>query len=1691
MRARIATYVKEHPAAFRPYFHVNEVDPKAADQQAAQEHIRKVENGEAPKNWQEYLQAIFRPQRYADEIAFRAAAALLGVNLCLVCGSNLDKPDQVLFYQNPKASVILYLRHALGHYTLLIPRSEQLPDYVLTGAEVSSPQAFAPRGGGKSEAVDDSWIPRWGCSPSPLPEPKQQVALIKQEHASSTGVASSSCAEVPQPSRAGAIKREPSPVGAPGGGGKPEAMDDSWLPQRGSSPSNVTEPKPQVAKVKQEPTLSAGVASRSCAAVLQTPRAGAVKREPSPVSINAMPLRRLRRKVKLESLRECRVHGFTSVTAPALVRSPRVLHRRLRRKTSLAALIPAKHEVSGTGTQGSESHWSNRGREVSGEGARGSKGKAEHPPEQATADPPTASEHWTTRDAKRRSEKCKNAKNQFAWKCDVCNITLTTGLYDTLRFARNNHICRVHKGVPKNRFSQLGPPPRRPIPLVYDCSDPKWMCFHCRWFLPACHRRVKANSIAKHIRECEQCPLHWSPIRNLCAILEEHGIRTLGEHQARLAQRFKSEVDLRTYRPKKCKQEPPSKQDPRTGFVRDLTKDGDVERQPGPSTSCDGVSRGHHTQVCTWNSQGSQNLLRAAANGLLWGSGVVMVQEAGLDAHLCRELSVMATRHHFHAFFREAECFTDVIGRPRRKHGLATFVHQDCAARLVQSTGVPGTFEALCVKVGRTFVVNVYRVPSGAEAAYCDFLQNSMQLGNHVVIGGDHNLEGHQLPGLDEFIRCVRDEGGDPLSSRVNGQRCIDYFISQGVCLSGLGYGAETLGDHHCVHATAENLVHASRRASDDTLWVDQPTTRYCCPDGVSLEAWTATQAEVWHHARTPADEGDTEDEWRWFCATAEAGLRHATTVLGTLRDPPNHRAKGTLHRAQRVSGKTLRAGQRGPYALRRLLRLQGRVREMCRQAGRGFDAALSCQVERTWPASLGAYPGSEDAAHLLSIVDAAVADMHRKQTREGVHRWQCNLAKCGRQATAWLRGKQRVLTTVLPHEADRVPSEALTIGDSLGNIRRFWRTVWHRPVVDRQSAVRQWKLHGRRSVFRGRLAQIFTAGNLAAQAKRKAGSSPGVDGWSGDEVAALAPEAWRAFETLLLRWFRRGSFPQVWQQSRQIHLPKDEPDIKSGSLRADQLRPITIMSVWWRVVGSCFATHETVQRWLGQIVDESQVGGLRHRSLHMGIGSICESFEEGSAIASLDYQKCFDSVSPDLACDVLAEAGLPEPVLTALRCMWRQTRFLELSGYTSESGEVVHTSLPQGDAISPLALNVLLAAACKDIRAQSGGHFRQSVFLDDRVLAADAISMPAALQKWAEWSRILGLQENQRKQAVICKSAEGQRNLREVGLRRFLAQHVRVLGVDLCATVDAERPVAAARMEEALRRGARLINSAIPLTIRRELWRTRIVPRASWGHLMAPPSGVCLKNLVATFKQVACSHKMGSTALRRLLEGHVMDVHFMAGMHSIRAWRKTGRAEALAQHLSAGTWFKGVVQFLNEHGWRHVAQGTFVTEGCRLDLLAEEPAKADHKVRNQWRKTLFQEFCSASRRDSQMLRRWRFNEKQVAQARVLYQGASQEGRAVMLGAAHSTAFYRKQRDGDELQGCSKCGCNVVPSWEHLVWECTGIHGVEDRPVRPAATEANRLGWPMVGESVNAAARRLRWMGSVREQVRERMGCDE
>ena len=130
-----------------------------------------MEDGEAPRTWEQYLKAVYRPKRYADEVAFRAASHMLGISLVLICGDTV-RPSQVLHYHNSKRKIVIYLRHALGHYTLLTPKGE-LPDYAIVDSQPLV-QDDAPRGGDGEEdvhmAVDDSCIPEERSIDQPLEE---------------------------------------------------------------------------------------------------------------------------------------------------------------------------------------------------------------------------------------------------------------------------------------------------------------------------------------------------------------------------------------------------------------------------------------------------------------------------------------------------------------------------------------------------------------------------------------------------------------------------------------------------------------------------------------------------------------------------------------------------------------------------------------------------------------------------------------------------------------------------------------------------------------------------------------------------------------------------------------------------------------------------------------------------------------------------------------------------------------------------------------------------------------------------------------------------------------------------------------------------------------------------------------------------------------------------------------------------------------------------------------------------------------------------------------------------------------------------------------------------------------------------------------------------------------------------------
>ena len=84
---------------------------------------------------------------------------------------------------------------------------------------------------------------------------------------------------------------------------------------------------------------------------------------------------------------------------------------------------------------------------------------------------------------------------------------------------------------------------------------------------------------------------------------------------------------------------------------------------------------------------------------------------------------------------------------------------------------------------------------------------------------------------------------------------------------------------------------------------------------------------------------------------------------------------------------------------------------------------------------------------------------------------------------------------------------------------------------------------------------------------------------------------------------------------------------------------------------------------------------------------------------------------------------------------------------------QLVHSSVPQGCPLAPLALVCVLREAVHDVgqTLQYHGEFHQSVFLDDRATVVHTPEMAMRfINLWEAWSARLGFEENLTKLQVV-----------------------------------------------------------------------------------------------------------------------------------------------------------------------------------------------------------------------------------------------------------------------------------------------------------------------------------------------------
>lgn len=172
------------------------------------------------------------------------------------------------------------------------------------------------------------------------------------------------------------------------------------------------------------------------------------------------------------------------------------------------------------------------------------------------------------------------------------------------------------------------------------------------------------------------------------------------------------------------------------------------------------------------------------------------------------------------------------------------------------------------------------------------------------------------------------------------------------------------------------------------------------------------------------------------------------------------------------------------------------------------------------------------------------------------------------------------------------------TCQDSAAAIHTYWTSFWQRlrQSIPSFAERKQALLAGVQRPPR-RLDVPFPTGEELLKMRQTSKGAAGPDGWTGQELRHL-PQA--AFDTLA-RFYRlfadEGSLPAQFHQSRMVCLAKPGK-CHNYTISAENTRPITIQTVFWRLWVSTFCKSVHLRGWLKDHL-RKEIGGLSQEDIY------------------------------------------------------------------------------------------------------------------------------------------------------------------------------------------------------------------------------------------------------------------------------------------------------------------------------------------------------------------------------------------------------------------------------------------------------------------------------------------------------------
>ena len=1103
---------------------------------------------------------------------------------------------------------------------------------------------------------------------------------------------------------------------------------------------------------------------------------------------------------------------------------------------------------------------------------------------------------------------------------------------------------------------------------------------------------------------------------------------------------------------------------PPKAWKRDLTAEN-VHPHPGPCS--------HGQWILSWNCHGINNAWK----------GLNMLRDTGaFPAILCLQepdfeprqgLQYLAKLQHlgYKCWTIPAKC-TSNGNRVFHRGGLVVAVNQSIRG------GVWATLDcqegyAITLDLESCLLTTVWRRPSEVDGS--QFLDYAAPVSEEAQrrqipslwIGDWNQPPDHNVFSLSLNSTTLAVTDSDTwIPSRFGGNRCIDYALA--TC-----------------HDFADSPCYSDCKISDHKMfwlrmrlplfqndtWNFAWRPKYECPAGLPTEQWQSALAAQWE-TYTPCFSSNPDQDWYYFHTFAEKASRESLLACGQPVPKFGH-ARGSLPRvvkSERPQATTFRA--------RKIVNTLGRLYEVKRQlAASQVDPDLLRKLWKTWPPDSNHLWGQWD--HAIAELEVILAKQKQQSRNARIAQWRARMRRGGKEVTRWMKPVKPLTPLIVADDPHA------TVTQTLDHVRQYWQKIWKRDNCI-ASLPLELNLH---AALSGPNSDWMPDAALIHQvARASAGSGAGCDGWSGNEICHWPISAWEHYRCLVLHWSKLNRYPQAWHQVRQVHLRKTDDEVPDGSVPVETMRPIAVESIFLRVVSSAYVKSPQVQEWILSRVPDQCHGSIKQRGVATAWRQLNEAFERKEVLVSLDFSKCFDYVHPSLAIQNMHKQGLPDEWARILLAVWgHQVRWLCLGRNVHPTPEHVHTSMPQGDAFAPIALILLLAKPCQDVSDLP--RVRQVAYVDDRAIAAPSVqTLLAGIDRWRSWSAKLGLKENVQKMQFVACAGRHKQELVDLGYGEHVRPSAKILGIDFRESVQVESNSLQKRLCQAVQVAHRLCLIPVPRAQKMQLYRSRVVSLATWGGWFDTLPSDVLPKLRRAWHSAASLQQQASRPLFNLLSGHGHNAEFWATVSSIRTMRQV--QVPWRQAARPGGWQDFICAQMSKMQWHSRGQWVFAhAELGQVDLSNQDQADlSDHQVRESLRRSQWDDWKKQNRRDSHLLRPdVSYCEIQVTAARKMFSCTTTgHERAVMLGAALSSACYDRMRKQEIRQTCPFCCQQIPPVWDHLSWHCTSETLSNGRPDRPVDALQSRLGWPSGGGNQYDVAV-LQHLARIRALVRETM----